>query len=345
MSRLVIWGAGAMGGTIGASLVRAGHPVTFVDRDRDHVQALNRNGLRITGPVDSFTVSVRAEAPEAVKDPIQLAFLCVKSHHTQEALDQLAPRLDGNGVIVSVQNGLCEHWIAERVGPERTVGAFVNYGADVLEPGVIHRGNRGATVVGELDGARTDRIVDIHRLFKVFEADAVLTDNIFGYLWGKLAYASLLFATASTPDSIAEVLGDPGLRSVLIPLAREAVAVAHAHGVRPEAFDGFDPGAFASGAPFSRAEASLDDLVRFNRASAKTHSGVWRDLAVRRRKTEVDAQLSWIVEVGARHHVPTPLTRALVDQIHEIEDGAREMTRSNVVELASALPLPPVREP
>ena len=334
----MVWGAGAMGGTIGASLVRAGQEVVLVDRDRAHVEALNDRGLRITGPVDSFTVPVRAVVPEAVAGSVELALLCVKSHHTREALDQLAPRLDDAGAIVSVQNGLCEHWIAERVGAERTVGAFVNYGADVLEPGVIHRGNRGATVVGELDGARTPRIVEIHRLFQIFEQDAVLTDNIFGYLWGKLAYAALLFATASTPDSIADVLGDATLRPVLIPLAREAVAVARAHGVRPEAFDGFDPGAFAPGAPSSRAGASLDDLVRFNRASAKTHSGVWRDLAVRKRKTEVDAQLAWIVEVGARHGVPTPLTRALVDQIHEIEGGTRELARRNVVELASARP-------
>ncbi len=74
-------------------------------------------------------------------------------------------------------------------------------GADYLGPGVIHRGNRGATVVGELDGAMTDRVREIHDHLRIFEPDAVLTDNIFGFLWGKLAYAALLFATALTDES------------------------------------------------------------------------------------------------------------------------------------------------
>jgi 2-dehydropantoate 2-reductase len=224
------------------------------------------------------------------------------------------------------------------VGPERTVGAFVNFGADLLEPGVVHRGNRGATVVGELDGHATPRIRAIHRLFTTFEPDAVLTDNIFGYLWGKLAYASLLFATALTDDPIADVLGDRTLRPGLIALAREATAVARAHGIRPEPFDGFDPEAFSPSASSGAAEASLDDLVRFNRASAKTHSGIWRDLAVRKRKTEVDAQLGWIVEFGDRHDIPTPLTRAVVAGIHEIEAGLRPLDRKNVTDILGGNP-------
>ena len=68
---------------------------------------------------------------------------------------------------------------------------------------------------------------------------------------------------------------------------------------------------------------SLDEMVAFNRKSAKTHSGIWRDLAVRKRRTEVDAQLGPIVEAGQRAGVPTPLTAQLIQLIHEIEDGER----------------------
>jgi 2-dehydropantoate 2-reductase len=235
--------------------------------------------------------------------------------------------------VVSIQNGLCEHQIAERVGSERTIGAFVNFGADYLEPGVVFRGNRGATVVGELDGALTERIGGIHRLLQLFEPDAILTENIFGYLWGKLAYASLLFASALTNDPIADVLAEESFRPKLIPLAREAVAVASAHGVELESFDGFDPEAFRPGGEPGLAASSLDELVRFNRASAKTHSGIWRDLAVRKRKTEVDAQLGWVVSVGEQEGVPTPLTRAVIHQIHQIESGARSLGRDNLREL------------
>jgi 2-dehydropantoate 2-reductase len=324
-----------MGGSIGGSLAKAGRNLLFVDQEVDHVRAMNRKGLRITGPVDAFTVQVRAATPSEVQGRFPLILLCVKSQHTGIALEKLAPHLAEDGAVVSIQNGLCEHEIAQRVGLSRTIGAFVNFGADYMEPGVVHRGNRGATVVGELDGALTERVRGIHALLRVFEPDAVLTENIFGYLWGKLAYASLLFATALTNDSIADVLADDSFRPTLIALAREAVAVATAEGVVLESFDGFDPEAFLPGGGSHLASASLDDLVRFNRASAKTHSGIWRDLAVRKRKTEVDAQLGWIVRIGNAAGVPTPLTEAVIDRIHDIESGDRPLDRENLGELGA----------
>jgi 2-dehydropantoate 2-reductase len=257
----------------------------------------------------------------------------VKAHHTGEALTQLAPHLAEDGAVVSIQNGLCELEIAQVVGAGRTVGAFVNFGADYLEPGVIHRGNRGATVVGEIDGTVTDRVREIHGLLRTFEPGAVLTENIFGFLWGKLAYAALLFATALTDDSIADVLAAREFRPLLISLAQEVVAVAVARGVGLEAFDGFQPDAFRPGGPVDLAEASLDDLVSFNRASAKTHSGIWRDLSVRKRATEVDAQLGWVVRMGLEFGVPTPLTAAVIRQIHQIEAGERPQRWENLGEL------------
>ncbi len=335
MSRgsVVVWGAGAMGASIGAELVRGGQDVLFVDEARAHVQAMSDRGLRIKGPVADFQVRVQATRPEGVRGEFETVFLCVKAHHTAVAAEQLRPHLATTGHVVSIQNGLCELEIADVVGVGRTIGAFVNFGADYLEPGVIHRGNRGAVVVGELDGARTERVRAIHRLLQLFEPDAVLTDNIFGYLWGKLAYASLLFATALTDASIADVLAAERHRPLLVALAGEVVTVAMGRKVVLEGFDGFDPRAFQPGVPESAAARSLDDLVRFNRASAKTHSGIWRDLAVRRRTTEVDAQLGWVVRFGEEMGVPTPLNRRLVAQIHEIERGDRERGWQNLEEL------------
>ncbi len=332
---IVIWGAGAMGGSIGAWLARLGHPVLLVDADRDHCVAIAEHGLRITGPVDEFTVDVACLLPEQVEPGIKRVFLAVKAHHTEAALDVLAPLLDDDGYVVSVQNGLNERVIARRIGAERTVGCFVNFGADVMEPGLIMRGNRGAVVVGELNGALTPRIRDIHKLFALFDPDAILTDNIWGYLWGKLAYGSLLFATALVDASIADVLDSERHRPALIELGREVMRVARARDVRPQGFDGFDPAAFSPDAPDSHAVASLDRLVTFNRKSAKSHSGVWRDLAVRKRKTEVDAQIAPIAELGAEVGVDTPLVRRLVELVHDVEEGRRPQSWETLDALAA----------
>ena len=131
-----------MGGSIGAALVRGGVDVLFVDTVQDHVRAMNEVGLKITGPLDEYTVQARAEEPSEVSGLFPLIFLCVKSQHTVEAVGQLRPHLARDGAVVSVQNGLCELEISEALGSGRTVGAFVNFGADYLGPGVVHRGNR-----------------------------------------------------------------------------------------------------------------------------------------------------------------------------------------------------------
>ena len=157
--------------------------------------------------------------------------------------------------MVSAQNGLNELAIAEVVGAERTVGAFVNFGADYLEPGVIHYGGHGAVVVGEIDGRITPRVTAIRDAWRHFDPRAIVTPNIWGYLWGKEAYGAMLFATALTNESIADALAMPAYRPLYIALAREILAVAAARAVRPEAFDGFDPAAYLATAPRRRGGA------------------------------------------------------------------------------------------
>ena len=335
---ILVWGAGAIGGTVGAYFVRAGIPVHFVDRDAAHVAAMNERGLAIEGPIETFTVPARAFLPEEVTGRYAQILLCVKAHHTREAAGQLAPHLAESGYVASFQNGLNELEIAEVVGRARTIGAFLNFGADYMSPGVVQFSGRGAVVVGELDGAPTPRIGDLHRLMRVFEPNAVLTDNIMGYLWGKLGYGALLFATALTNASICDGLDAREPRPLFRRVAGEATAVAHALDVSPLGFNGYVPAAFAPGAPEAESDASFAAMVAHNAKSAKTHSGIWRDLAVRKRRTEVDAQLGPIVRFGRERGIATPATEALIAMIHEIEEGTRPLAWENLADLESRLP-------
>jgi 2-dehydropantoate 2-reductase len=171
-----------------------------------------------------------------------------------------------------------------------------------------------------------------------FDDRAVVTPNIWGYLWGKEAYGAMLFATALTNESIADALAMPSYRDLYVELAREILAVAAARGVRPEPFDGFDPMAYSPGAGHDAASRSLDELVAFNRRSAKTHSGIWRDLAVRKRRTEVDAQLGIVVALGREAGVSTPLTERLVELIHDVEAGVRAQSLATLDLLVASRP-------
>jgi 2-dehydropantoate 2-reductase len=282
-------------------------------------------------------VPVQAATPEQVEGTFQTVLLCVKAQDTEVAAQALARHVAPDGMVVSAQNGLNERVIADVVGAARTIGCFVNFGADYHGPGLVMYGGRGAVVVGELDGRRTARIEEVHRLFCAFDADAILTDNIWGYLWSKLIYGALLFATALTDDSITDVFDAKRYRPVLAALGQEIAAVAAAEQIRLEPFNGFDPGAFTAAAPADALERSFADMVAHNRKSAKSHSGIWRDLSVRKRRTEIDAQIGPIVEIGARHGVPTPICARLISLIHEIEEGRRAQDWASLDTLAVAL--------
>jgi 2-dehydropantoate 2-reductase len=333
--RCLIWGAGAIGGVLGAHLARAGHEVTLVDVVGEHVDAINRDGLRVAGPIAEFTARPPAFTPQTLTGSWDTIVLATKAHHTGVAVRALVPHLTAGGCVVSAQNGLNELVIAEVVGTARTMGAFVNFGADYLEAGLIHYGGRGAVVVGEIDGRLKPRVIAVGDAWRDFDPQAIVTPNIWGYLWGKEAYGAMLFATALTNESIADALAMREHRPLYIALAREILAVAAARNIHPESFDGFEPSAYLPSAPPGAAERSLDALVAHNRRSAKSHSGIWRDLAVRKRPTEVDAQLGIVVTLGAEAGVATPLTSRLVELIHEIERGARPQSLDALDALAA----------
>jgi 2-dehydropantoate 2-reductase len=333
MEKILIWGAGAIGGSVGAWLKRAGHDVTFVDVVPEHVAAISGPGLRITGPVEQFSVTAPAFLPADIKGEWDKVFLAVKAHHTADACRALTPHLTQDGYVLSLQNGLCENVIQRIIGRDRTMGAFVNFSADWIAPGEIMFGGRGAVVLGEVTGRMTARLEALHTLMLQFEPGAITTSEIWGYLWGKLGYGAMLFAQALGDKGIADCLARPELLPVWRALGREAVEVALAEGVDPKGFNGFDPRAFMPNAPVDAARACVDAMVAFNRPNAKTHSGVWRDLAVRKRRTEIDVQIKPIADIGRAHGIACPTVEKLVDMIHEVEDGKRPMTDDNLLEL------------
>ncbi|HYF19969.1 MAG TPA: 2-dehydropantoate 2-reductase N-terminal domain-containing protein [Ramlibacter sp.] len=335
---VLVWGGGAIGGTMAAWWARAGIPVLLVDIEPRHVEACRTQGLRIEGPVDQFTQVIPSVTPQelAAMPPRSYSqvVLAVKALATESAVQAIEPHLAEDGVVLSAQNGLNEVAIARRIGEQRTLGCFVNFAADWLEPGRILFGSRGTLVVGELDGDVRLRTRRMHELLQVFEPQAQLSTNIWGHLWGKLGYLSMVYATALNHDSMLANFEDAAKREVFVALGRETMAVARARGVSPIGFAGFEPAAFMAEAPRAEALRSLAALCEFRRRSAKTHSGIWRDLAVRKRRTEVESQIGLVARMGAEAGVDTPMLRRLEQLIHDIEEGRRAQSPETFQALA-----------
>jgi 2-dehydropantoate 2-reductase len=332
MEHLVVWGTGAIGGTVGAFLSRAGQNPLLVDADADHVAAMKRSGLRITGPVAEFATPVRAATPGEVRGPISGVMLAVKSQHTSVAAHMIAPLLAPGATLLSLQNGLNGDAIANEIGAERVLLALVDFASDYIEPGVIHYGGRGSVYVGEMDGKVTPRVQAYVAILKHFDERIEASDNVLGLLWGKIAYGGLLTATALTNDTMADVLGDSRWRAVMGRIGGEIVLAAKAAGVRPVGVDGFDAEAFGRGDKAGIA-ASCDAMAEHYRHSAKTRSGIWRDLAVRKRKTEVGPLLAPAIAAGKKGDVATAVTERLGAMIAEMEDGKRDFSPDNLAEL------------
>jgi len=331
---ITIIGAGAIGGTVGAYLTDAGYNVTLVDVVPEHVAIMNERGLRLTGIPGDRVYKVKAKLPEELEGPLGVTLLCVKGHFTEDAARQYAPLLADDGYIVSLQNGLNEEIIARYAGQERTVGCFVHFGADYLEPGLIQFANVQTMFLGELDGRVTPRVEGLQAMLSNV-VPAEVTANIWGYLWGKLVYGAFAFVVSTVDAPVPEIIDDPlGLE-----LSRQAAAEAYAIGKsqtdRLEMIGNFNPNAFAPGDDFeARADAALLEVTAPMRGGIKQHMGIWRDLAVKKRRSEVDMQTGALVEYGRRTGIPTPVNAAVLEVIHEIEAGQRGMEWSNLRDIA-----------
>ncbi|MHB1654705.1 MAG: ketopantoate reductase family protein [Desulfitobacteriaceae bacterium] len=334
---ITVVGTGAIGGVLAAYLARNGERVTCVDVAEEHVLTMNDKGLTIEGPEETFTVSVRALTPEqllAVGKPLEMVFLCVKAQHTPEALKSIIPLLQPSSAVVSFQNGLNEEYIREKIGDERTIGCFVNFSADYLSPGRILYGGVSALYLGELDGQISERISNLQQRLACW-GPVQLTDNIWGYLWGKMGYAALLYATALVDDTMAAVVYRADLRETLMALCTESLTIADRLGITPEGFDDWTPHLVypLETRDWETLNVQLDRLAHRMATNKKTKSGIWRDLAVRKRKTEVDFQLGKVVEMGHQLEIPVPLTSLVVKMIKELEEGTRFMNWANLEEL------------
>ncbi len=312
-------GAGAVGGTLAYHLANAGHSVTVVDADPEHVARIARDGVTVVrgGRKDSVPVRRALVVDEHWEEPVTRVLLAVKAQHTAAAMKWIGSRLAPDGFVVSLQNGLNEPAIAAWVGWERTVGAFVNLFADVVAPGEVQDGGAGALVVGELDGRDSARVRSVVADLQAW-GPAQVTSNVTGFLWSKLGFGAMLVATALADAPMADLIDRH--RRVMHGLVSEVFAVALGEGVVLEPFDAFDPMPYA-GEDLRDRDKVTDHLVEWLRTQTKDRSGFWRDLAVRRRGSEAHAHYEPVLTRARTGGHDCPGLEQLLLEIQALESG------------------------
>ena len=334
--RMIVIGTGPIGGIIGGRLARAGHDLTFVDVDKEHVAAIREKGLQVDVPDGPFNVKINVVFPNEVQGKFDIGFIAVRSNYTPDAINTVMPHLADDGLLVSMQNGINPPLLEQRVGPDRTIGVAIRMGCQKLGPAHVQTATRGHLYVGHLHGRKTPQLENLNRLL-----DAVIpsetTDNILGVLWSKLTYTCLGYYGSLADASLTTSCADEPNRRMLTEFFAEVVAVGTAAGARFIPLAEYNPPDFHPSHPFENRLTALNESAKSWKLDDR--KGPLRQIQ-KGVQTEVDFTLAHVVREGERRRIPTPLCRSVLEMIHELETGKRQLGMQNYSELPLSKPQP-----
>lgn len=309
--RIVIAGAGAIGGYIGAKLAKAGADVVLFARG-PHLQAMQTRGLRVTSADGDFEVRPQVTGDLASIGTADVVFLGVKAHGLTALAPALRPLFGPDTVVVSTQNGI-PWWyfqnyggeldglrlervdpggvIASSIEPRRVVGSLAYFATDVAEPGVIHHTEGNRISFGEPDGSKSERAKAIAEALIAAGFRCPVTARFRHEIWVKLL-GNVAFnpISALTGGTLEELARHPETSKVVREIMTETEAVAGRLGIEmPISIEQRMAGAEKVGA---HKTSMLQDL----------EAG---------RPLELEAVVGAVVELGDRLGVPMPATRAV----------------------------------
>jgi 2-dehydropantoate 2-reductase len=307
--RLVIVGAGGVGGYFGVRLALGGADVHFVARGR-HLEAMQSEGLRIVGPEPMHLPIVSATSDPASIGHADMVLLCVKLWDTEAALRDIRPIVGPSTAIVSFQNGVVkDDLLRAAFGASRTMGGVSYIAATIESPGVIRQtGAMQRLIFGEFDGTASARAQALLAACQAGGIRAELSGDITRETWQKFVFlAAVSGVTATTRRSIGAVRGHSQTRAFLLDVMREVVAVGRAHGVAlPEDY-------------------ATTQLAFIDTLAPEVTSSMARDLE-RGNRLEVPWLAGGVVALAAAKGVPTPLNRAIADILALHADGGSAQT-------------------
>ena len=310
--RICIYGAGAIGGLLGARLARAGAEVSLIARG-PHLAAMRERGLTLRAEGDEFTVRPTATDDPTVLGPQDYVIVTLKAHQVPGVVPAMQPLLGAETAVVMGVNGVpwwYFHGLGgpyegrripsvdpgdvqwDGIGPERVIGCIVYPAAEVVEPGVIELVEGDRFTLGEPSGARTPRVEALSQALIAAGFKAPIRpkvrDEIWIKLWGNLSFNPISALTHATLDAIC---ADPGTRALARAMMVEAQTIAQRLGVRfPIPVDQRIDGAAAVGA---HKTSMLQDLERG-------------------RPMEIDALVTAVADMGRLVEAPTPAIDAVL---------------------------------
>jgi len=240
---ILVIGAGALGGYFGACLARAGRNVTFLVRQR-RAEQLARDGMQVLSPHGDFKVSPTTVSSDAIREPVDLVLVAVKSYSLDEAMDHFAPAIGSNTMILPILNGMGHiERLGRRFGAERVMGGMANISCGLNAEGrIVLFMPLHDLVYGEILGGFSDRTRALETCFDGGGFNARASDVVMQDMWEKFVQLGLgAGITCLMRASLGDILAAPGGREAMFELFEECCAVSTASGFKPRpAFIEFD---------------------------------------------------------------------------------------------------------
>jgi 2-dehydropantoate 2-reductase len=295
--KTAVMGAGAVGCYYGGMLARAGNPVTLIAR-REHVQAVQAAGLRLQTQAFDARVALQAGTEASAVRGAQLVLFCVKSADTESAGAAMAPHLEPDAIVLSLQNGVDNAQRLEAVLQRPVVPAVVYVATEMAGPGHVRHHGRGELVIGS-----TPASAALVALFGAADVPVQVSDHVAGALWAKLIVNCACNAVSAISQlPYGRMVQGTGVPELMRDVVQECLAVAHALGVAV-------PGDM------------VDAVERIVQTMPGQSSSTAQDLA-RGKRTEIDHLNGYVVRQGAACGVATPVNRALHALVKLLEERA-----------------------
>ena len=326
----LVLGAGAVGGITAALLKQKGFNVEIVCKHTDYAALISNQGVEIKGVSGHFSVKIPAFASvNGVKEKKDIILHATKATDMIEAAGASVPLLKENGFIVSMQNGICEDTLASVVGREKVIGCVTGWGATMEAQGVLNMTSTGDFILG-YPGREPDEF-----LLTLSEAlssivPAKTTANIIGHKYSKLIINSCITSLGALCGLyLGKMLSIAKIRKISIEIIREAVLLADKMNIRIEIFGGkLDFKKFIRGETryLELKRHLLIRIIGFKYRKLKSSS---LQSLERGKLTEIDYLNGYIVKNSLKYGFNAPVNSAIVNMIHEIEAGKREITVDN----------------
>jgi 2-dehydropantoate 2-reductase len=338
--KLLFVGAGAIGSYLGAFLSRAGHDVTLVDPWAEQVETVRQRGITVTGPHDPFVARPTAvhlnEAARLPRD-FEIAFIAMKVYDTAWATQLAIRHLAPGGYVVASENCWPDPIVASVAGAHRSVGLIMSkIGVALWKPGQVERGmekgqGKGHDVfrAGEHDGRITPRTTDLATMLSVI-AGALATDNLWGERWCKLS-ANAMGNPVQAMSGLGslEVASSEVGRAITIHLGAESARVGLALGYTIPKFNGAPAEQWADAQTRETYDA-LDRMLTPAASSTRNWRASMAQDVTKGRQTEIDYMNGHVLAQGRERGVPTPVTAAVIDIVHEVDQGTRKPDPQNI---------------